>query len=102
MTRKQNGKHTVASAARVWVKIRLLPGVAGSAHFAPIPIKMQHNHRAADLGAAPRFSDADLNERLVSNENVLATLEVDLSETLQFARGLHAAQPSRSHVDRVP
>jgi len=95
MTRKQNGKHTVASAARVWVKIRLLPGVAGSAHFAPIPIKMQHNHRAADLGAAPRFSDADLNERLVSNENVLATLEVDLSEALQFARGLLALTDQR-------
>ena len=56
---------------------------------------MQHNHRAADLGAAPRFSDADLNERLVSNENVLATLEVDLSETLQFARGLLALTDQR-------
>ncbi|MBW7832048.1 MAG: ABC transporter ATP-binding protein [Simplicispira suum] len=49
---------------------------------------MQHHHRAADLGAAPRFSDAALNERLASDENVLATLEVDLSETLQFASGL--------------
>ncbi|MCB1978513.1 MAG: ABC transporter, partial [Burkholderiaceae bacterium] len=49
---------------------------------------MQHHHRAADLGAAPRVLQGDWSQRLASDENVRATLEVDLSETLQFASGL--------------
>lgn len=56
---------------------------------------MQHHHRAAEPGAAPRPLEAELSRRLAPNENVLASLQVDLSGTLHFAHGLLALTSQR-------
>ncbi|MBU6465505.1 MAG: ABC transporter, partial [Burkholderiales bacterium] len=56
---------------------------------------MQHHHRAAETDAASRPFEAELGRRLAPNENVLATLQVDLSDALLFTSNLLALTSAR-------
>jgi len=56
---------------------------------------MQHHHRAAETDAAPRPFEVELGRRLAPNENVLATLQVDLSDALLFTSNLLALTSAR-------